>query len=54
MKQAYETDVTPLIAAARLERGGALDPVAAFRTSRYREQVADARTSGAYIPPQSL
>ena len=32
LKQAYETDVRPLVAEARRRRGGALDPVA--RVSR--------------------
>jgi L-rhamnose isomerase/sugar isomerase len=36
LKRAYETDVRPLVAEARRRRGGALDPVAAFRASGYR------------------
>jgi L-rhamnose isomerase/sugar isomerase len=54
IKQAYDTDVTPLIAEARLRRGGALEPVAAFRTSGYRKYIAATRERGAYVPPQSL
>ncbi|MEO5818292.1 MAG: TIM barrel protein [Gemmatimonadaceae bacterium] len=38
LKRAYETDVRPLVAEARRRRGGALDPVAAFRASGYRAQ----------------
>jgi L-rhamnose isomerase/sugar isomerase len=38
LKRAYETDVRPLVAEARQRRGGALDPVAAFRASGYRAQ----------------
>jgi L-rhamnose isomerase/sugar isomerase len=38
LKRAYETDVRPLVAEARRRRGGALDPVAVFRSSGYRAQ----------------
>jgi L-rhamnose isomerase/sugar isomerase len=38
LKDAYETDVRPLVAEARRRRGGALDPVLAFRESGYRAQ----------------
>jgi L-rhamnose isomerase / sugar isomerase len=38
LKRAYETDVRPLVAEARRRRGGALDPIAAFRSSGYRAQ----------------
>lgn len=54
LTEAYETDVRPLTAEARLRAGGALDPVAAFRESGYRERVARERTSAAYVPPRSL
>jgi L-rhamnose isomerase/sugar isomerase len=40
LKRAYETDVRPLVAEARRRRGGALDPIAAFRASGYRAQKA--------------
>jgi L-rhamnose isomerase / sugar isomerase len=40
LKRAYETDVRPLVAEARRRRGGALDPIAAFRSSGYRAQKA--------------
>jgi L-rhamnose isomerase/sugar isomerase len=50
----YETDVRSLAAEARLRGGGALDPVGAFRDSGYRDEVARARTSSAYVPPKSL
>ena len=40
LKRAYETDVRPLVAEARRRRGGALDPVLAFRASGYRAQKA--------------
>ena len=43
LKRAYETDVRPLVAEARRRRGGALDPVLAFRASGYRAQKAAER-----------
>jgi L-rhamnose isomerase/sugar isomerase len=43
LKRAYETDVRPLVAEARRRRGGAIDPIAAFRTSGYRAQKASER-----------
>lgn len=52
--EAYETDVRPLTAEARLLSGGALDPIGAFRASGYRDGVARARTASAYVPPRSL
>lgn len=55
LKDAFETDVRPLIAEARLRNGAALDPIAAFRASGYRAQKAAERsTSGDYVPPRSL
>ena len=54
LKDAYETDVRPLVREARLRGGGALEPVAAFRQSGYRAKVSGERESGAYVPPQSL
>ena len=43
LKAAFRTDVEPILALARLEKGAAIDPVSAFRTSRYRAKVAEAR-----------
>jgi L-rhamnose isomerase/sugar isomerase len=43
LKRAYETDVRPLVAEARHRRGGALDPVLAFRASGYRARKAAER-----------
>jgi L-rhamnose isomerase/sugar isomerase len=54
LKNAYETDVRPLMAEARRRSGGALDPIRTFRRSRYREAVAETRAAVAYAPPQSL
>src|SRR4029079_12211314 len=36
LKRAYETDVRPLVSEARRRRGGAVDPMLAFRSSGYR------------------
>ena len=54
LKDAFETDARPLVAEARRRAGAALDPVLAFRASGYRTRVAAQRTSGGYVPPQSL
>ena len=55
LQTAFRTDVQPLVAEARRRRGGALDPVAAFRASGYRARVARTReVAGGYVPPQAL
>lgn len=43
LKTAFRTDVDPILAAARLSQGGAIDPVATYRASGYRRKVADER-----------
>lgn len=43
LKAAYRSDVEPILAMARLNRGGAIDPVAAYRASGYRQKVAAER-----------
>ncbi len=43
LKQAFRTDVTPLLAMARHQNGGAVDPVAVFRASGYRRQKSKER-----------
>jgi len=43
LKNAFRTDVEPILAMARLRAGGAIDPIAAYRASGYREIVARAR-----------
>lgn len=40
LKAAFRTDVEPILAMARLEKGSAIDPVATFRASGYRAKVA--------------
>ena len=43
LKSAFRTDVEPILAMARFEDGGAIDPVAAYRESGYRAAVAKVR-----------
>jgi len=43
LKAAFRTDVEPILAMARVEAGGAADPVAAYRDSGYRRRVAEER-----------
>lgn len=43
LKQAFRTDVEPILAMARQERGAATDPITAYRASGYRAKVADER-----------
>jgi L-rhamnose isomerase / sugar isomerase len=43
LKLAYRTDVEPILAMARLNAGGAIDPVAAYRASGYRGKVTEER-----------
>lgn len=45
LKQAFTTDVAPILAKARLDAGGAIDPVAVYRASGYRTLAAKARPS---------
>jgi L-rhamnose isomerase/sugar isomerase len=43
LRAAFRTDVEPILATARLRKGGAIDPVATFRASGYRAKVAAVR-----------
>ena len=43
LKRAYNTDVSPIIAKARLAKGGAIDPIATYRASGYRARVTAER-----------
>jgi L-rhamnose isomerase / sugar isomerase len=43
LKRAYRTDVEPILAEARRRTGGAIDPIAAYRSSGYRAAVAAQR-----------
>jgi L-rhamnose isomerase/sugar isomerase len=43
LRRAYETDVGPILAVARLELGGAVDPVETYRRSQWRPRKAQER-----------
>lgn len=43
LKRAFTTDVQPILAQARLEKGAAIDPIAAYRASGYRADCAARR-----------
>jgi L-rhamnose isomerase/sugar isomerase len=43
LKQAYTADVSPILAMARHRAGGAIDPLAAYRASGYRQRKAEER-----------
>ena len=43
LKQAYTTDVSPILAMARRAGGGAVDPVAVYRAGGYRQAMAEKR-----------
>ena len=43
LKDGFRIDVEPILAQARLQAGGAIDPIGAYRASGYRASVAAAR-----------
>jgi L-rhamnose isomerase/sugar isomerase len=43
LKRAFTTDVAPILARARADNGGAIEPVVAYRASKYRQKVAAER-----------
>ena len=43
LKEAFTTDVSPILAAARQHDGGAIDPIAVYRQSGYRREKAKER-----------
>ena len=47
LKQAFRTDVGPILAMARVRAGAAADPVACYRASGYRTRAAEARPARA-------
>jgi L-rhamnose isomerase/sugar isomerase len=49
LKQAFNTDVEPILAMARHRTGGAIDPVAVYRSSGYRSRVAQARPAANHV-----
>ena len=47
LRRSYNIDVTALVAMARLEKGGSLDPIAAYRASGWRDRKAQERVPAA-------
>ena len=43
LKQAFTTDVAPILAVARERAGGAIDPIATYRASGYRQRKEEER-----------
>jgi L-rhamnose isomerase/sugar isomerase len=43
LKTAFRTDVEPILAMARLNGGGAIDPIASYRAAGYRQIVGEIR-----------
>jgi L-rhamnose isomerase/sugar isomerase len=43
LKRAFTTDVQPILARARMQKGAAIDPIAAYRRSGYRAACAEKR-----------
>ena len=43
LRRAYTIDVAPILAMARVEAGGAIDPIAVYRISQYRARKAQER-----------
>jgi len=49
LKEAFVTDVDPILAMARHRAGGAVDPVGVYRASGYRQRAAEARPASAKV-----
>jgi L-rhamnose isomerase/sugar isomerase len=47
LKAGFRSDVEPILKKARLDEGGAIDPIAAYRASFYRAKVAEKRPAAA-------
>lgn len=45
LRAAYRTDVTPILAAARADAGGAIEAIAAYRSSGWRDRKAQERNA---------
>jgi L-rhamnose isomerase/sugar isomerase len=45
LKKAFNVDVSPILAMARLRQGGAIDPIATYRAADYRTGIAAKRPS---------
>ena len=49
LKAAFTTDVGPILAMARYRAGGAIDPVGVYRSSDYRQRMAEVRPATARL-----
>ena len=49
LKQAFTTDVSPILATARERAGGAIDPISTYRASAYRQRKAEERPAQASV-----
>jgi L-rhamnose isomerase/sugar isomerase len=49
LKQAFTTDVGPILATARSRAGGAIDPIGAYRSSGYRQKKRAERPAAARL-----
>ena len=49
IKQAYNTDVAPILGEARRRKGGAIDPIAVYRSSDYRAHKAEERPASGEV-----
>jgi L-rhamnose isomerase / sugar isomerase len=47
LKRAFHTDVEPILGMARYRAGAAIDPIAVYRASGYRQRVAEQRPAAA-------
>jgi L-rhamnose isomerase/sugar isomerase len=43
LRRAYNVDVSPILAKVRAEKGGAIDAIATYRESQYRQRKAQER-----------
>ena len=50
VRRAYDTDVSPILAMARYELGGAIDPIAVYRASGWRARKAQTRKVASVAP----
>ncbi len=49
LKEAFTTDVAPILSKARERSGGAIDPIAVYRASNYRGRKAQERPASASV-----
>lgn len=49
LKQAFTTDIGPILATARMRAGGAIDPIGAYRSSGYRAKKRGERPAAARL-----